>query len=70
MEDTFETSYTNLPWDKRGPASRFMKDFEGHKRDFGTPDDLSEIFVLNLVMKDAEDSDNYDTDDHTVRITA
>lgn len=41
MEHMFEDAYINLSWEKRGPASRLMKDFEGAKRDFGKSDDAT-----------------------------
>jgi hypothetical protein len=67
MENKFGRAYTNLNWEKRGPASRFMKDFEGHKRDFGKSTGATDYYEMSLVM-DAPDSDHYDRDDALVKL--
>ncbi|KAM3421123.1 hypothetical protein BST61_g1536 [Cercospora zeina] len=68
MEKKFGKSYNDLSWEKRGPASRLMKDFEGHKRDFGKLIDSSLYYEVQVYMKDAKDSKYYDEDDGIVRI--
>lgn len=68
MELKFGKSYTDLSWEKRGPASRLMKDFEGHKRDFGKLTDPSIYYEVAVNMKGAEDSKYYDEDDGIVNI--
>ena len=67
MEKRFGTAYTCLGWEKRGPSSRFMKDFEGHKRDFGKSTDVEKYYEMELVMS-AEDSPYYDRDESLVRL--
>ncbi|KAK4609911.1 Heat shock protein 12B [Fulvia fulva] len=67
MEQKFGDAYMNLSWQKRGPASRLMKDFEGHKRDFGNSQDPDKYYKMQCFMRDAEDSKYYD-DDGVVRI--
>ena len=68
MEGQFGTAYERLGWDKKGPASKFMKEFEAHKRDFGKSDDPSKYYELQLVMRDAPRSRYYDEAECTVRI--
>lgn len=36
MTTKFGPKYTGVSWEKRGPASRFMKDFEVHLQDLTT----------------------------------
>ncbi|KAK5719921.1 hypothetical protein LTR15_007194 [Elasticomyces elasticus] len=68
MEKRFGDSYTRLAWDKRGPASIFMKDFESHKRDFGTPRSASDCYEMTLVMDGVQDSKYYETQTSEVKI--
>lgn len=68
MEEKFGDDYKKLPWEKKGPASRFMKDFESNKRDFGQVSDLSRVYEMQLVMKEAPDSEYYDEDSGTVKM--
>lgn len=68
MEKKFGDAYKSLSWEKRGPASRFMKDFENHKRDFGKSKDPTRYYEMQLLMKKAEDSKYYDEDSGIVRI--
>ncbi len=70
MEATFGAAYTSLSWEKRGPASRLMKDFEGAKRDFGKSDDLSMYWELTANLRGASDSRYYDEDDGVVNLYA
>lgn len=69
MERTFGAAYTSLSWEKRGPASRLMKDFEGHKRDFGKSTNVTAYYEVQVYMKDARDSKYYDEDDGIVTVT-
>ena len=64
----FGVAYTNLSWEKRGPASRLMKDFEGAKRDFGKSDDATMYWELTANMRGAQDSKYYDEDDGIVNV--
>ncbi|KAF7189778.1 Heat shock 70 kDa protein 12B [Pseudocercospora fuligena] len=71
MDRQFGTSYANLPVEKRGPRSRFMRDFESHKRDFGKAQDIhdeSRYYEMELVMKDVDCPRYYDEDNGTVKI--
>ncbi|GIZ37993.1 hypothetical protein CKM354_000142000 [Cercospora kikuchii] len=68
METKFGSAYTNLSWEKRGPASRLMKDFEGAKRDFGKSNDTSMYWELTALMRGAPDSRFYDQEDGIVNV--
>lgn len=68
MESHFGDAYRSLKWEKKGPASKFMKDFESHKRDFGKSRDASRYYEMQLVMKDASESRYYDPDEGTVKV--
>jgi hypothetical protein len=67
MEKRFGKAYTSLSWEKRGPSSRFMKEFEGHKRDFGKSNDITKYYEMELVMN-AKDSPYYDRDESLVKL--
>lgn len=67
MEKRFGTAYTDLSWEKKGPASRFMREFEGHKRDFGKSTDSAKYYEMMLVM-DAPDSKYYDKSESLVKL--
>lgn len=68
MESKFGKAYMSLSWEKPGPASRLMKDFEGHKRDFGKSRDVRRVYELQLFMKQASDSAFYDEDEGIVKL--
>lgn len=68
MEKRFGSSFINIPFENKGPGSRFMRSFETFKRDFGDSDDdgVKEIGPINLGL---EDSDDYDSDERMVKLT-
>ncbi|EME86907.1 uncharacterized protein MYCFIDRAFT_172600 [Pseudocercospora fijiensis CIRAD86] len=69
MEHKFKKAFTELPWEKRGPASRMMKDFEAHKKDFGKSTNTRKIYEVGpLVMKNAKNPKYYDEDEGIIRI--
>ncbi|KAF2812375.1 actin-like ATPase domain-containing protein [Mytilinidion resinicola] len=69
MSRKFGASFDNLKFEKKGPGSRFMKDFEGHKKDFGSSDDLDQVYEINLVMPGVSYSIVYDDDECVVKLT-
>jgi hypothetical protein len=69
MSARFGTDFDDLPAKKIGPGSRFMKEFESLKRDFGGSRNAQTSFEVPLVMKNVEYSDNYDTDESMVKFT-
>ncbi|MCJ1265191.1 hypothetical protein MMC22_005066 [Lobaria immixta] len=68
MSRRFGSSFNDLPFEAKGPGSRFMKSFEGIKGDIGYSDDetVKEIGPINLRL---EDSEYYDSDYRMVRLT-
>lgn len=68
MVKTFGRRFEDMKFEKTGPGSRFMKDFESHKRDFGYSTDNDQIYEINLVIPGARDSDVYDTDESIVKL--
>lgn len=68
MEKTFGQAYKSVIWEKRAPASRFMKEFEGHKRDFGKSTDPSRYYEMELSMPRAADSKHYDSEQTMVKL--
>ena len=66
MKEKFGDAYNNLPDQKKGPASRLMMDFEGHKRDFGKSDTAGKCYEMVCLMQGVEDSDYYE--EGTVKI--
>ncbi|OCK73988.1 actin-like ATPase domain-containing protein [Lepidopterella palustris CBS 459.81] len=69
MCDKFGAHFENLKFEKKGPGSRFMKDFEGYKRDFGSSNDLDQVYELALVMSGVSSSSYYDDDESVVKLT-
>lgn len=67
MSENFGAAFDSLPYDKKGPGSRFMKDFEGRKRDFSSSN-LSGDCEVTLRMPDAPESDFYDPEESIVTI--
>lgn len=68
MESKFGNAYSSLPWEKRGIASRLMRGFEGHKRDFGKSRDVRRVYELQLFMKKASESAFCDEDEGIVKL--
>ncbi|KAF7188334.1 Heat shock 70 kDa protein 12B [Pseudocercospora fuligena] len=60
MEQKFGKAYTDLSLEIRGPTSRFMKDFEGFKRDFGKFNNPAKRYKLPLSLRGVARSKNYD----------
>jgi molecular chaperone DnaK (HSP70) len=69
MSSTFGQNFDTMKFEKIGPGSRFMKDFESHKRDFGYSDNLDHVYEINLVIPFARDSEVYDTDECIIKLT-
>lgn len=68
MEKTFGDAYKDLAWEKRGPSSRLMREFEVIKRDFGKPHG-GDYYELEFIMQDVPDCDHYDSDEGIVNIS-
>lgn len=68
MSRKFGPAFSKLKYEKRGPGSTFMKDFEEHKCDFGSSDNLDHIYEIRLVMP-VPNSENYDEDESVVKVT-
>jgi hypothetical protein len=62
MSRKFGSKFDSLKFEKKGPGSQFMKEFETAKRDFRGPNDTTEEFEIPLVIRGAQDSQYYDTD--------
>ena len=62
MRRWFGEAFTNLPISDTGPGSRFMRDFEGYKKDF--PEGSGELNRIHLKMSrlapGAVDANRYD----------
>jgi hypothetical protein len=69
MSSTFGPDFDNLPFVLRGPGSKFMKEFEMVKRDFGSNTRRDEIFEIPLAMRGVEESENYEPDEGNVRFS-
>ena len=69
MSKNFGQHFDMMKFEKIGPGSRFMKDFESHKRDFGYSSNLDLVYEINLVIPGARDSEVYDEDESVVKLT-
>lgn len=68
LAEVFGQEFKELSFDKKGPGSRLMREFELIKRDFGAIHDPNQEFEVTLVMK-AKDSMNYDKDESLVKFS-
>jgi hypothetical protein len=60
MSRIFGEPFDSIPFEKKGPGSKFMNDFECIKRDFGS-NGTEEEFEIQMPMQGVQDSDNYDS---------
>lgn len=67
MSEKFGAAFDNVAAAKKGPGSRFMEDFEILKFDFrdSAHDDMVEL----PLRMDIEESESYDPDDGTIKLT-
>lgn len=68
MEKHFGEAFRKVSWEKKAPASGFMKDFESRKRDFGKSTHSSEWYEMELSMPSAEDSKYYNSRETMVKL--
>lgn len=68
MYEEFGSAFEKVNREKKGQGSRFIRDFESCKRDFGWPGN-SNTFEVELVMSTAKDSPHYDVDNSTIIFT-
>ncbi|KAH0562391.1 hypothetical protein GP486_002914 [Trichoglossum hirsutum] len=66
MSRKFGEDFDRLSFELKGPGSRFMREFEGCKRDFGSSYEAE--YQFTLVMRGVEDSEYYDADQSQVRM--
>jgi hypothetical protein len=68
MSNTFGSAfYERVPFEKKGPGSRFMRDFEWAKRGFAGPTAYLHDYECTLAIPGASDSVHYDTEEHRVK---
>lgn len=67
MSEKFGAAFDNVPAAKKGPGSIFMKEFEILKSDF--KDSISRDVVELTLRMDVEESESYDPDDGTIKLT-
>jgi len=70
MANTFGEAFTRIPFERRGPGSKFMQEFEFCKRDFGLDGDVLEEKRVQLPMIGVEDSEHYDAEEGLVKFTS
>ncbi|OJJ42093.1 hypothetical protein ASPZODRAFT_126134 [Penicilliopsis zonata CBS 506.65] len=70
MSAKFGSSFDKMKFEKKGPGSHFMKDFEAEKRDFGVSGTMDKTFEIDLVMPGMTDSENYNSEDGVVMFTS
>ncbi|RJE22726.1 hypothetical protein PHISCL_04942 [Aspergillus sclerotialis] len=69
MTETFGDAYESVPFERRGPGSRFMESFNSAKRNFtGKTQSSNTIEVGPLTMK-VDSSEHYDEDERAVLLT-
>jgi hypothetical protein len=68
MSKRFGKSFEDLPFSQKGPGSRFMTNFETHKKSFGLSDDR-ENREIGPIRLDVPGSDYFDEDERSVILT-
>jgi hypothetical protein len=63
MARTFKSAWENIKPERKGSGSRFMREFEAAKRDFGSQGTLNKTFELELVIPNASESEHYNDED-------
>ncbi|ORY07257.1 hypothetical protein BCR34DRAFT_603919 [Clohesyomyces aquaticus] len=66
---TFGAAFTSLPFEKRGPGSQFMNQFENHKRDFGLQHNSTAPFEVELVLEGVT-SPHYNAEEGKIKFTS
>jgi hypothetical protein len=61
MAMKFGQRFADLDFQKKGPGSSFMKEFESLKKDFSTKYDEDMEFRVPLVMDGVENPQHYDS---------
>lgn len=69
MRERFGPAFDRVPEEKRSVSSKFMKDFEAAKRDYGVSE-YPRNSRLNLKINGVEGYDYYDDEDNEVLLTA
>ncbi|KAF8848716.1 Hsp70 family protein-like protein [Acephala macrosclerotiorum] len=67
MSEKFGAAFDNVSAAKKGPGSGFMEDFETIKSDF--KDSIRDDVVELTLKMDLEESESYDPDDGTIKLT-
>jgi hypothetical protein len=68
LSKRFGSKFDDLPFSQKGPGSRFMASFETYKKSFGLNDDR-DIREIGPIRLDLPDSDHYDEDERSVKLT-
>jgi hypothetical protein len=68
MSKRFGKSFEDLPFSQKGPGSRFMTNFETHKKSFGLSDDR-ENREIGPIRLDVPGSEYFDEDERSVILT-
>lgn len=67
MNEKFGAAFDKVATAEKGPGSRFMEDFEIVKSDF--PNSARDNMVELPLRMDIEESESYDPDDGTIKLT-
>lgn len=68
MRKKFGSAFDAVPLEKKGPGSKFMEEFEVLKSGFGEGQGIDDVVELTLRM-DLGESESYDPDDRTIKLT-
>jgi molecular chaperone DnaK (HSP70) len=68
MSNTFGEAFENVPFDRKGPGSKFMREFETSKKEFGSGGE-GDDYEVTLPMQGLDDHENYESDTSTVIIS-
>jgi hypothetical protein len=69
MNEKFGSNFrTGVKPEKKAPGSKFMREFETAKRDFG-PRNAGQSFEMSLVIPGAEDSKYYNVEESVVKVS-
>jgi hypothetical protein len=68
MSRRFGKTFEDLPFSQKGPGSRFMTQFEIHKKSFGLSD-VRENYEIGPIRLNVPGSEYFDEDERSVILT-
>ncbi|KAF2102746.1 actin-like ATPase domain-containing protein [Rhizodiscina lignyota] len=68
MSDTFGAAFDSVPFPKKGPGSKFMREFESIKVNFGS-ETVDQTYEIPLLLRGVQSCPNYDMEETMVKFS-